>query len=345
MDSGRLSSSSSFHSAAGGCEDGATSPAKEASSTRRFFVAIVIFDYFFLGLFFVHALPWILFYYVLSRLWVYCCCQGWPMEGADYLEDGRVNATRWMWSLYLNYGSTMSALFLANYAGAFTKKSSARFGIAVGYVSWFGTIALLATVNFLVEVGAGKMARDKFSECSWLGTMLLRAFNVPARVVGSQAFVDVLIAASLLPAIVAGFLAFWFANPSYGLRCSPKIDNSELCNSVSGKEICCRVVNTKYDVGDFIPFLISYIVAGYALAIVLVNLLVARHSSANDIELLYARQSQTGQNCIGTSIRGRLSTRTAFPLPRDGDSFFPKTPKPAAAASDSPGHDAADSRL
>lgn len=301
-------------------DEEASQPRQEVDEGGRFAaIAVVVFDYFFLGLFFVHALPWMVAYGIGCRLLriVTCGCVRDPMEGPDYLEDGRVNAIRWLWSLYLNYGSTASAVVATIAARAFANSTSASFGIGVGYVSWFGSIAVLATINFLGECRAGKHARDKFSERSWLGSALLSVFSVPAEVRGSQAFVDVLIAASLLPAIVVGFLAFWFAKPKYGLRCTPKVDNPDtLCNTVGGRNVCCRVVNAKYDVGRFIPHLISYVVAGYAAATLLVRLLVARHSTrGGDVELvLYSRRSASNAQSSTTALP-RLSTRTGIPLP------------------------------
>ncbi|KAJ8603387.1 hypothetical protein CTAYLR_004293 [Chrysophaeum taylorii] len=194
----------------------------------------------------------------------------------DDTPHGRVNKSRWLWSLYLNYGSTATAVFVAVVSGSLLE-TKAAFGMACGYVTWFASIAALATLNFLGEVSAGTEARAKYEEHAWLGTALLEFFSVRADVRGGQAFVDVLVTASLLPAIVAGFVAFWFVRAHYALRCSPSVDNSDLCNAINGNRVCCRVVNAKYDPGSFLPNLVAYVLAGYTFAYVLVRLLIARH--------------------------------------------------------------------
>jgi len=269
----------------------------EEETKQGCFMAMVIFDYFFLGLFLLHALPWMVLYAILCRCWrlLSCGALGDPMESPDYLDDGRVNVTRWLWSLYLNYGSTATAVVATTFGQSFKVPSTASFGIGVGYVTWFASIAALATLNFLGEWRAGTHAREKYEERSWLGSWLVTEFFwLPAEVKGGQAFVDVLIAASMLPAVVVGFLAFWFARPRYSLRCSPKIDNSDLCNEVNGRYVCCRVVNSKFDLEMFIPYTVVYVITGYVSASILIRLLVARHSAdSSSIQLLSYRPTRS----------------------------------------------------
>lgn len=235
--------------------------------------AIIIFDYLFLGLFILHALPYLFVYVVM------------PVE--DYKPDGSVNATRWILGLVLNYGSTLTALVVCWVADV-KQERTAAFGCCVGYVAWFGSIAVLATLNFAGELKAGARARDLYHDHSWLGTALLGIFNVRAHV-GGSAYVDVLVAASIAPAVVAGFLAYWFAEPTFGFVCNTRVDDSAECANVAGRKVCCRIVNLKYDMVSFIPFLIAYVVAGIGAANFLIRLLIERHVNSEQLILSMRR--------------------------------------------------------
>lgn len=232
--------------------------------------AVVIFDYLFLGMFLLHALPYLFVYVVM------------PVE--DYKPDGSVNVLRWVLGLVLNYGSTLTASLVCFFAGVKPERTAA-FGCCVGYVAWFASIACLATVNFCGEVRAGVRARDLYHDRSWLGTALLSIFNVRAHV-GGAAYVDVLVAASIAPAVLAGFLAYWFSEPAFGYVCNTRVDTSLECANVAGREVCCRIVNLKYDMVAFIPFLIAYVVAGIGAANILIRLLIERHVNSEQLTVL-----------------------------------------------------------
>jgi len=209
-------------------------------------------------LLFVQFCPWWL---------IMVCCA--PKDG---LPDGRYNPRAALATVVVDGGSAINALAVALYVH-FGLGKTELLPIMVGYVVWFTGFTLLACVSVWDKYHAGT---DWPAAQNAHNARLFRTFGIVVRTVtNDDVTFPLYFLVSLMPAFTAAFLVYWQSIPRFTMDCREEyaasspgvlvgscftmVNNTMLENG----NLCCKVIDERFDYFYFTGFLAGNIIAGY----------------------------------------------------------------------------------
>ena len=136
------------------------------------------------------------------------------------------------------------------------------------YVVWFTSFAVLGHLLGRAEKRAKRNGEDGDAARAAFRASLFRVFGVEVRSLNkSYEGLALFLLASLVPAIVAGFLARWFSEEKYEISCSAEwtedVDGKISCTTVDGEFVCCRSHDDTFNYFKFMAFLSGNVLGAY----------------------------------------------------------------------------------